>query len=240
MPEPALISVVIPVHNGERYLTETIESALAQTHRRIEVLVADHGSTDSSGEIARAFGSPVRWIDGERNEGEGAGVPRNHAIAYASGSYLAPLDADDLWHPRKLEIQIGLLEREDAEIAFCHARQFLSPDLSAEEAARLEDPPEPAPARQAGTMLIGREDFERVGPFGTAQMGEFLEWLLRARERGLRETVAEEILYERRLHPGGHSISGRPQARQYAEILKRSLDRRRARGETPESPEAGE
>lgn len=228
-----LISAVIPVHDGERYLAEAIESVLAQTHPRIEVIVSDDGSADRSLEIARGFGDRVRCVSGPRG---GPGPARNRGVeaASASGSYLAFLDADDRWHRQKLERQLRLLGDSGAEIAFAMARQFISPELSAEQAARFEVPAEPQAARQPGAMLIPRESFDRVGPFAGWRMGEFMEWLLRARELRLSEVLAGEVLLERRVHPGGHSLSGRPRINDYARILKRSLDRRRAgTGESP-------
>lgn len=219
-----LVSVVIPVHDGERYLAEAIESVLAQTHPVLEVIVADDGSRDRSLEIARGFGERVRCLEAERS---GPGPARNRGIAAAGGEYLAFLDCDDRWHPEKLERQLRLLADTEAEIAFAMARQFISPELPPGQAARFDVPAEPQAARQVGAMLIAREDFDRVGPFSAERMGEFMEWLLRAREAGLRETVAAEVLLERRVHPAGHSLSERPQIGQYAQILKHSLDRRR-------------
>ena len=220
-----LVSVVIPVHDGERYLAEAIESVLAQTQTDVEIIVSDDGSRDGSLEIARGFGERVRCLEHERS---GPGPARNRGVAAARGEYLAFLDCDDRWHPEKLERQLRLLAAPEAELAFAMARQFISPELSSEQAARFEVPAEPQVARQVGTMLIAREDFDCVGPFSAERMGEFMEWLLRAREAGLGEIVADAVLLERRVHPAGHSLSGRPQMGQYAQILKHSLDRRRA------------
>jgi glycosyltransferase involved in cell wall biosynthesis len=231
-PRP-LVSVVIPVHNGEPYLAEAIESVLAQTHKDVEIIVSDDGSRDRSLEIARGFGERVRCLEHEHS---GAGPARNRGVAAAAGEHLAFLDCDDRWHPQKLERQLQLLASSGAEIAFALARQFVSPELSPEQAARFEIPAEPQAARQVGVMLTSRASFDRVGPFSGERMGEFMEWLLRAREAGLREVVADEVLLERRVHPAGHSISGRAQIGEYAEILKQALDRRRAAGAGERGP----
>ena len=97
-----LVSVVIPVYNGERFLAQAIESVLGQTWREVEVIVVDDGSSDHSGEIARRF-APVRCL---RQDNAGQAAARNRGAAAATGRFLAFLDADDLWLADKLERQL--------------------------------------------------------------------------------------------------------------------------------------
>lgn len=104
-----LVSVVIPAYNAARWLDATLRSAVAQTYRPIEVLVVDDGSTDATAEIASAFGPPVRCI---RQTNAGAAAARNRGINDSAGAYVALLDADDLWAPEKLEVQVAVLERD--------------------------------------------------------------------------------------------------------------------------------
>ena len=96
------VTVVIPCFNAARFLRETLESALNQSHAPIEVLVIDDGSTDQSAAIAASYGPPVRVIS-QTNQGES--VARNRGIEEARGSWIAFLDADDIWLPEKLERQ---------------------------------------------------------------------------------------------------------------------------------------
>lgn len=104
-----LVSVVIPAYNASRWLRETVASVLAQTYRPIEVLVVDDGSTDDTVAIAESFGASVDVI---RQANAGAATARNTGIARCRGQYVALLDADDLWHPRKLEAQVRALEAD--------------------------------------------------------------------------------------------------------------------------------
>lgn len=104
-----LVSVVIPAYNAARWIRETIASVLAQTHRPIELLVIDDGSTDDTVAIATSFGDDVAVV---RQANAGAATARNTGIARSRGDYVALLDADDLWHPRKLEVQVGALEAD--------------------------------------------------------------------------------------------------------------------------------
>ncbi|PAY16601.1 hypothetical protein CKO51_25840 [Rhodopirellula sp. SM50] len=103
------ISVVIPCYNGSAYLRETLESAIAQTHPVLEVIVVDDGSTDDSADVAESLGAPVRVI---RQKNQGESVARNRAIQEAQGEWIALLDADDIWHPEKLEAQLELATDE--------------------------------------------------------------------------------------------------------------------------------
>lgn len=101
------VSVVIPAYNASPFLRETLASALAQTHRPLEVIVVDDGSTDDTAAIAESFGPPVRVI---RQPNQGESVARNRAIDEAAGEWIAFLDADDLWKPEKLAAQLALAE----------------------------------------------------------------------------------------------------------------------------------
>ena len=100
----ASVSAVIPCFNGEKYLRETLESAVGQTHGPVEILVVDDGSTDDSAAIAESFGPPVRVI---RQENQGESVARNRGIDEAQGAWVAFLDADDVWERTKLEKQLA-------------------------------------------------------------------------------------------------------------------------------------
>lgn len=100
------VNVIIPCHNGARFLGEALTSALQQTHSDTTVLVIDDGSTDETGRIARGFGDRVRVIGQPKS---GVSAARNRAIDATDGEYVAFLDADDRWHPEKLSRQLALM-----------------------------------------------------------------------------------------------------------------------------------
>jgi glycosyltransferase involved in cell wall biosynthesis len=116
MTTPTTVSVVIPVFNGARYLAEAIRSALAQSHRPIECIVVDDGSTDATPETVREFGRDVTYV---RQERAGVSVARNHGTALARGNLIAFLDHDDAWLPGKLERQLDLLSKSKLLVALC-------------------------------------------------------------------------------------------------------------------------
>lgn len=219
------VSVVIAVHNGERYLADAIGSVLAQRYPALEIHVVDNASTDGTGEVARSFPS-VRY---HRLEEKGLAKALNYGIDHSTGALLAFLDADDLWTPNRLSWQLEALAREpELDIVFGHIEQFVSPELDEATKARLAVRNERVPGRHKGAMVIRAESFRRVGPFApTVDMGDFLDWYMRARDLALREIVLPEIVMRRRIHTTNMGRTDRAKRVEYARILKRSLDRRR-------------
>jgi glycosyltransferase involved in cell wall biosynthesis len=223
------VSVIIPVYNCERYLAAAIRSALAQTEPPDEVLIVDDGSTDGSASVARGFGAPVHYLSQSHT---GLSAALNRGVERARGSFLAFLDADDLWVEDKLARQLDALAADPTlDAVFGYVEQFASPELapaaqpSVPEGARL------APGYLAGALLIRAEAFHRVGPFDPRwQIGNFIDWYLRAHEAGLRHTMLPEVFLRRRLHTDNLGIRERAQRHDYARILKHALDRRRSLG----------
>lgn len=224
------VSVLIPAFNAERYLGEAIESALAQTHAPFEVIVVDDGSADGTAEVAMGFGKTVRY---RRQDNEGVGAARNRCIELARGDHLALLDADDRWDRRKLELQLEAMRSHSRpDIVYGRVRQFVTPELPKAEAARIRCPPTSQPGYLPGAMLASRGVFKRIGPFRTdLHFGEFIDWMARARDLGLRDLMLEETVMWRRLHDTNLSVRRRDRRGDFAHVLKASLDRRRAQRE---------
>jgi glycosyltransferase involved in cell wall biosynthesis len=105
MPE---VSVIISTYNFGHYLTETIQSVLAQTFQDFELIIVDDGSIDHTRQIVAGFGDAVRYI---YQENQGYAAARNTAIRQSAGSLIAFLDADDVWLPHKLELQTNYFAR---------------------------------------------------------------------------------------------------------------------------------
>ena len=101
------VSVIIPTYNCASYLAAAIESVLAQTYRDFRIFVIDDGSTDATPEVMRPYVYHCVYI---HQPNAGAAAARNRGIRESSSKYIAFLDADDLWHPTKLERQIQLLD----------------------------------------------------------------------------------------------------------------------------------
>ncbi|QQS32201.1 MAG: glycosyltransferase [Acidobacteriota bacterium] len=110
-PNLPLVSAVIPVYNGERYVAETIESILCQTYPAVECIVIDDGSTDDTCRVCESFGDRIRYF---WKPNGGVSSARNRGIAEAAGEFIAFLDADDKWFPNKIERQVDVMINSNA------------------------------------------------------------------------------------------------------------------------------
>ncbi len=110
MKNPPAVSVIIPCHNYGRFVSEAVTSALAQTCQPVDVIVVDDGSTDDTPDRLQAFGSRIRHI---RQENQGVSAARNSGVGHSRGEWVAFLDADDFWHPQKLEVQFRSMQTLD-------------------------------------------------------------------------------------------------------------------------------
>jgi glycosyltransferase involved in cell wall biosynthesis len=115
-----LVSVVMPVYNGERFVSRTLASALAQTYQTIEVVVIDDGSTDRTPFFIEAAAARDKRVRLFRTPNAGVAKARNLAISKAQGELIAPLDADDLWHPEKIARQIAVMQASSAEVGLVY------------------------------------------------------------------------------------------------------------------------
>ena len=104
------VSVIIPAHEAEATLPRTLRSVLVQTHRDLEILVVDDGSRDDTFAVAERMGSLDKRIKVFQQPNGGVAAARNMLIEHATGEFIAPLDSDDIWHPRKLELQLQRFE----------------------------------------------------------------------------------------------------------------------------------
>ena len=115
-----LVSVIIPAWNAETTIGATLRSVQRQTHRDLEIIIVDDGSTDGTAAVAAEFcrfEPRARLI---RREHEGVAKARNHAIDESAGAYIAPIDADDVWHPEKIERQFQLLAASPARVGLAY------------------------------------------------------------------------------------------------------------------------
>jgi len=105
----AKISIIIPTYNYAQYICEAIESVLNQTYKDFEIIVVDDGSTDNTKEVIKPYLNKIKYI---YQQNSGPSSARNRGIKEAKGEYIAFLDADDIWLPQKLELQIKFMEKE--------------------------------------------------------------------------------------------------------------------------------
>lgn len=224
---PPKISVVIPMYNAAAYLRPAIESVLAQTRPADEILLVDDGSADESCEIAREYRQEaVRCL---RMPHAGIAAARNRGITAAGGDFIAFLDADDLWEPCKLSLQMELFAADDSlGMVFGGLRQFISEDLAPEEQAELQCPAGVSPGYQASALISRRCVFERVGLFDESlRNGEFIDWYSRARAAGIPEGMVGLPVAWRRLHRTNYGRTHRETQADYLQVLRSAILRRR-------------
>jgi glycosyltransferase involved in cell wall biosynthesis len=199
-------SVIIPCYNGEKYLPQALESVRAQTVPVREIIVVDDGSQVPLQPMAGWDGPPLRII---RTTNQGLAAARNVGLHYATGEFIALLDSDDFWHPRKVEVQEKAL-RADPGAAACYAQcvrapgffgfgPYPPPDVSDDEFLLVLwyhsfFPP--------SAVAFRRDAVEAVGPFREdLGNGEDIELWLRLLTRGRFVQAAEPLCYYRQ-HDG--------------------------------------
>jgi glycosyltransferase involved in cell wall biosynthesis len=226
-----MISCIVPVYNGARYLREAVDSILAQTHRPLEVIVADDGSTDATPEVALSYGGAVRFVT---QATAGPAATRNLGLRAARGAFVAFLDADDRWHPEKLARQMArFAARPDLEVSVTRIQHFWIPEL-AEEAARFRD--DPRAGALAGyvsmTLLARRTLFDSIGHFDESLWHtDTGDWFLRAAAGGtVIEMLADVLVYHRMHHTNLSRRCGAASQAEFVRLVKRSLDERRRDG----------
>jgi hypothetical protein len=139
MPDP-LVSVIVPAFNAATTVQETLRSVLAQTYANIEVIVVDDGSTDDTAATVARIAVHDARVRLERRPRCGVAAARNHAIGLASGEFIAPMDADDLWHPSKLQRQFNRFHIGEPDMGLVYS-WYRSIDT---DSLVLEDGPRPS------------------------------------------------------------------------------------------------
>ena len=190
-----LVSAVIPAFNCGRFIGDALDSVFAQHYPALEVFVIDDGSTDDTCDAVARYGDAVTLV---RQRNAGAAVARNEGIRRARGKYVALLDADDVWLPGKLRVQVDYLERHPDVGMSCARWDLLKPDASGTYRIESAAAPEAVPVdpRWSGwvycellrgcevwtsTVVMRRELSERVGGFDPAlRRGQDYDYWLRA------------------------------------------------------------
>ena len=222
-----LVSVIIPAFNAASFIGSAVESVLSQDHPAIEIIVVDDGSSDDTVSIAESFGHPVICY---RQENGGPPVARNRGLAMASGEYVGFLDADDLYEPRRIALQIAKLRHNPgADVAI---GRLVREDLASAPGEPMVFVPMETEERislQLGACLFRRSVFERVGLMEKSlRHSDDLDWFMRARELGVSMLLHDDIVLHQRLHRNNMTRDRAENLRFLPIMLKRSLDRRRA------------
>lgn len=210
----SLVTTIIPAYNAAAYVRETIESALAQTHRDQEVIVVDDGSTDGTWEILQSYGDAIQAV---RQPNGGVGLARNQAARIARGEWLAFLDADDLWLPNKLERQLEEAGRTGAALIYTNRENFgscetvstVQSDAVTLHAGDIFEPLLLGNFITLSSVMLSRQAFQAAGGFEEARhLAAVADWDLWCRVAATQTAaVCREPLTRYRRHPEGMSRS---------------------------------
>lgn len=218
-----LVSVIVPVYNGERFLAEALQTALSQDYRPMQVIVADDGSTDGSVAVARSF-PEVTVLELEHG---GVSIARNSAVAASEGEWLAFLDADDLWLPNKVSRQVDA-GSSSAKIGIVLCEQIHQFD-SVPRWWVWPTEPKSKTCFEPSAWLVRRSVFDDVGGFEPGRaLGEDLNWLIRAWSLKVRHRVVRETLMRRRIHDGNTSAQLPTAELQLISLIRESVAIKRA------------
>ncbi len=177
MAQTPLISVITPLYNAADTIAETIHSIQAQTYSHWELIIVDDASSDTSTEIVFAMAAKetrIRFFQSEENKG--SGYCRNLAIQHAKGDLIAFLDADDLWHPEKLDRQLKFMQQHDCSVSFTN---YLHIDAAGDPVGkRVVARPSLSYCQQHSNNYIGN----LTGMYNAAALGKIAAPLLRKRQ----------------------------------------------------------
>ena len=223
--EHPLVSVIIGVYNGERYLAEAIQSVLDQTFSSFELIVVDDGSTDGSSRIAQSF-PHVRYIY-QPNGGHAAAL--NRGLDVAIGDLLAFIDADDRWALDKLAQQTDLMRcYPDLLYTVTRLRYFLEPGCQLPKGYNPKLLQHDLNGRLPSVLLARREAFSVIGRFNPAYGIAFdVEWFARAKDRNVPMAMVPEVLTYKRIHDHNVSSDTATGNRLLLEIIRASVQRQR-------------
>ena len=212
-----LVSIIIPTYNHGQYLPEAIDSVLRQSVEPIEIIIIDDGSIDNTEVILKNLTSNVRYY---RQSHQGAGAARNTGVTLAKGKWLAFLDADDLWLPQKLTLQLVCAEQKSVDIVFSHIQQFISPELRVGKLAEIKMNNEVMPGYCASTVLIKKEVFADIGCFNPSyKLGEFMAWYMMMQGNGAPYYLLDDILVRRRVHTNNTSSVNKKDRQDYLRVI---------------------
>jgi glycosyltransferase involved in cell wall biosynthesis len=221
----SLVTVIVAAYNGEKFLSQALESVFRQDYDSFEVVFVDDGSTDGTAEIAQSF--PVRYL---HQENQGLPAARNAALRVARGEFVAFADDDDLLPPSKLSVQARFLS-EHAEVGCVLGRQEWIVEDGIEPPELKRDP---IFGELGGIQLVSamfrRAVLDELGGFDpTYRYAEDRDLFVRMRERGVEIEVLPDVVLHKRLH-GSNMTMNQPESHPLLRSLKEKLERERKAG----------
>jgi glycosyltransferase involved in cell wall biosynthesis len=220
-----LVSVIIPVYNGERYLAQAIESILTQTYTPIELIVIDDGSVDNSSYIARSF----KEVNYYYQLNQGVAAARNKGIAVSHGEFIAFLDQDDIWTHDKVDVQIEyLLHHPETDGVLSKQQLFLEPGIHPPGWLKIDLLQTEQTGYFPSALIVRKDVFTKIGGFdSTYTHASDVDWIARAKDAGILLCMLPHVLFHRRIHSANASGEIQIGHLDLLKILQKSINRQR-------------
>jgi glycosyltransferase involved in cell wall biosynthesis len=221
-----LVSVIMVVKNGERYLAQAIDSVISQTYQPDEIIVVDGQSTDSTKKIAKSY-PQVRYI---RQTGQGVADAYNLGIDEARGELIAFLSHDDLWTVNKLAVQVDyLMQHPEIQYTVAKVKFFLQEGYGIPAGFKPELLQGAYVCRIMENLVARKNLFQEIGKLNPEfSPADDVDWYARAKDRNIPMAVMPEVLLYKRIHDANTSLSDLQLNNQLLlKILKESVGRQR-------------
>lgn len=220
-----LISVIIPVYNGKKYLQEAIATVINQTYKPLEIIVVDDGSTDNSKQIIARF-PDIKYI---YQENQGVAVARNTGIAEAKGEYIALLDQDDLWAKNKLQTQVNYLDNhQEIDYVLGYQQSFLQEGCEKPHWLKAKLLKESTPAYLVGALLARKQLFNRIGGFSNQyRYGNDFDWFAKTVDSGIKFKILTDVVLYKRIHDTNESHNIEDIHTELLKLIRASIQRKR-------------
>jgi glycosyltransferase involved in cell wall biosynthesis len=220
------ISVIIPTYNRADLLKGCLTSILQQSVKPAEIVVIDDGSNDHTEEVVKSYDGVSYHV----KEHSGIAKTLNYGLSKVTQPMLTFLDSDDLWEPDFIKVQYeNLIRSKNIDGVFCHHRRFYDYPVH-----RLLTPAERNeemriyPAKLKAGMLIATIPFMSVGLFNeTIKQGDFIDWYMRAIERGIKFKMVKDCLMKRRIHENNITSDRSTNSSNLLKVIASGLQRRR-------------
>ena len=221
-----LVSVVMPVFDRIFCVADSIDSVLAQTHRDLECIVVDDGSTDGTPAMVHERYASEERVRVLAEAHAGAAAARNHGLRDARGEYVTFLDSDDVMPPTRIARQLELLTELSCDAVLGAMESVVMPGVT--PPAWMETPPEWGDGYHWITLLVSPDRLRDIGGFDeTLELGEDLDVLVRLRLAGARIGAVDEIFAIRRFFGDNLTYALRAGTFTMRDAIRRSLAQRR-------------
>ena len=221
-----LVSVVMIVKNGEKYLHYAIKSVLIQNYEPVEIIIVDGHSNDATEKIAKSY-PKVRFV---KQEKKGVSDAYNLGIENAKGEFVAFLSHDDTWTPDKLKKQMTyLLEHPEIQYVISKIKYFIEPGATPPSSFRERLLNETPVGRIMETLVARKQAFNLVGKFNTdLSTAEDVDWYARAADANIPMAVIPEVLLNKRIHEDNLSLDVMKNNQNLLKALRESVKRKKA------------